>query len=80
MQFYSTEALMSERVVNERRVEQGCQIFLGTAYQSGKICSKFTNIIPTGHKIYQYYPFQGHPKYIHIGIFVMQIYHQGPML
>jgi hypothetical protein len=35
------------------RFQQGCQIFLGATYQNGEKCTKLTQIIPNGHKIYQ---------------------------
>jgi hypothetical protein len=31
---------------------QGCQIFLGTIYQSGEECTKMTTKLPNAHKIY----------------------------
>jgi hypothetical protein len=36
-----------------RPQKQGCQIFLGTTYQSRKKCTKWPQIIPNDNKIYQ---------------------------
>jgi hypothetical protein len=36
--------------------------------------------IPNGHKIYQYFPFQGPPKYTQGGIFGMKIFHLASLL
>jgi hypothetical protein len=39
------------RKSEEVRSYQGCQIFLGTAYQNGKKYTKLTTNIPNGHAI-----------------------------
>jgi hypothetical protein len=36
--------------------------------------------IQMGQKIYQHYPFQGHPKYTQIGIFGTKKYHLATLL
>jgi hypothetical protein len=35
------------------RVDQGCQIFLGTTYQNGKKYTEILQNIPNGQKIFQ---------------------------
>jgi hypothetical protein len=53
-------------------LDQGCQIFQGTIYQSGEKVYQMTTKLPNAHKINSKYyncPFQGPPKYTQIGIF-----------
>jgi hypothetical protein len=66
----------------------GLPDFFDTIYQNGgkyttlsliyKMAQKYTGmsvIYSKGHRICQPFPFQGHPKFIHIGIFGLKIYH-----
>jgi hypothetical protein len=62
---------------------QGCQVFIRTKYQNGKIYIKGQHNLPkglkiykngckyapNGHKICQQFPFQGPPKYSRFGTF-----------
>jgi hypothetical protein len=42
--------------------------------------AKWPKNIPSGHKIYQHFPFQGSPKYTQIWIFGMKRWHLATLL
>jgi hypothetical protein len=53
----------------------GCQIFLGTKYQTGKNIPNYHKMYQMAIKIFQPFPIQGPPKFTQIWIFCLKIYH-----
>jgi hypothetical protein len=79
--------------IGEISLEQGCQIFLGTTYQNGKIYRitiKYTKWPQTisngrknrqnGHKKYQHLPLQVPPKFTQTRIFGLKICHLATLV
>jgi hypothetical protein len=61
-----------------KRLNRGCQIFVGTWYPNRKKCTKwsynFPNVLKT-FQIHQHFPFQGPQKFTQIGIFGLKTNH-----
>jgi hypothetical protein len=56
-----------------RKIEQGCQIFLGNYTKTVKNISNGHKTYQLAIKVCQYFPFQGPPKFTQIEIFGKKI-------
>jgi hypothetical protein len=54
------------------RYSQGCQIFLGTTYQTGEKYTKLPQTETNFHKLYQHLALQHSPKFTQIWIWVLK--------